>query len=270
MTQTIDRLVVSSTREALAELGVTENSLSPDEIAAVDRDGFVLLRDMIDPDWLHRLRGAYERLMREKYGELPPQRATNDDYWNHEAGTRRLTNLVSADPVFDGMYTHPRLLAAVARILGDDFVLNSLNARDALPGQGAQEFHRDVDDTTKWSGTPYTVNTAWLLDDFTVENGATRFVPGSHRWNFGVETLPDRKAPHPAQVIPEAPAGSVVVFNADVWHSGTLNTTRSTRRVVHCAFSIPSVGQKRDKQKDLIRKSTYDRISPAARRILDV
>jgi hypothetical protein len=56
---------------------------------------------------------------------------------HQEAGTDRLADLVSKDPVFDVCFTSPRLLACVSHVLGD-FKLSSLNFRAALPGSGSQ------------------------------------------------------------------------------------------------------------------------------------
>jgi len=96
------------------------------------------------------------------------------------------------------------------------------------------------------------------------------FVPGkSSRTGALSDHIQDPSAPHPREQIVTAPAGSVFVFNAHVWHSGTLNRTRERRRVVHCAFSTSTV-RLADPQAQRIRKAVYDRISPAARFLLGV
>lgn len=127
--------------------------------------------------------------------------------------------------MFDICFTHPRVLAAIARVLGGEFRLSSLNSRAVLPGQGLQGLHAD------WSGPVapgdyYVCNSIWLLDDFTAENGATRVVPGSHRsGKVAHEVMDDPAATHPEEILLIAPAGTVVIFNSHVWHGGTRNTT---------------------------------------------
>lgn len=255
----------------LSTLGAEVAPLSDDERDFLDANGYLILPNMMDAAWLSELRQAYERLMTVKYGAWQPSMSggATTDFWNHEQGTRRLTNLVSEDPAFDRIYLHPRLLAAVLHVTGRAVMLHSLNARDALPGQGAQALHVDGA-ALKPGESSYLVNTAWLLDDFTAENGSTRVILGSHRIPGPIsEHVADLMADHPAQQIVEAPAGSVLVFNAHLWHSGRMNRTRATRRVIHCAFVVRDRAQG-DIQRDLIRKSVYERISPAARYLLNV
>jgi len=73
----------------------------------------------------------------------------------------------------------------------------------------------------------------WMLDDFTIENGATRVVPGSH-----VVTTPLAKAlaqplaHHPREIVITGRAGSVLIFNGHLWHSGRKNESRGPRRCV--------------------------------------
>src|SRR5262249_55943602 len=154
--------------------------------------------------------------------------------------------------------THPRLLAAVACVLGADFRVHSLNSRDALPGQGYQSLHVDGG-PVKPGQRPGVVNSAWLLDDFTAENGATRVIPGTHRLTGPItDHFTDPSAAHPCEQLVLAPAGSVFVFNAALWHSGTQNRTRQRRRVIHCAFSTPENSYCQHHQQS-IRKSTYER-----------
>ena len=252
----------TSIEEALAQLGVTENTLSEAEKEALDRDGFLLLPGLIEPEWLEQLRQTYETLM-AKEGALAGIEV------HQEAGTRRLSDLVNKGQVFDRIYTHPKVLAGVYHFLRRDFKLSSLNGRDALPGHGHQGFHADWGQA--FDGKFFSVvNSIWMLDDFTVENGATRVVPGRHRWpGLPKDQLADPAAPHPEEVLLLAPAGSVGIFNAHLWHGGTTNRSNNTRRALHCFFTARDLPQQLN-QAEYIRKQTYDRISPAARYILDV
>jgi ectoine hydroxylase-related dioxygenase (phytanoyl-CoA dioxygenase family) len=75
------------------------------------------------------------------------------------------------------------------------------------------------------------LNTMWALDDFTPDNGPTRFVPGSHRWGRG--GIPDRE-PTTDDPIEHAlmPAGSVAFYVGTIWHGGGANRTDQPRHGV--------------------------------------
>ena len=81
--------------------------------------------------------------------------------------------------------------------------------------------------------------------------------------------MTDPKAPHPDEKLLLAPAGTVVIFNSHTWHGGTLNHTNQRRRAMHSYFCRRDQPQQLD-QKRYIRPETYERLSPAARYILDV
>ena len=67
-----------------------------------------------------------------------------------------------------------------------------------------------------------------------------------------------------------APAGTVVVFNSQTWHGGTLNGSESLqRRAIHGYFTAREHGQQLN-QAEYIRLATWKRISRGARYILDV
>ncbi|HYE06448.1 MAG TPA: phytanoyl-CoA dioxygenase family protein [Planctomycetota bacterium] len=255
---------ISSIDDALLALGAIPDPLDHRQRDALDRDGCIVLPGVIDPLLLEALRARHEELMAAKYGPVAPTTAATD-LWNHEAGTRRLTDLVSEGVPYDALYTHPVHLAAVRRLIGGEFRVHSINARDALPGHGHQGFHRDGRITAG-----QIVNSAWLLDGFTADNGPTRVVPGSHRWDRQPhEAMADTATAHPGQIEVIAGPGSVLVFDGALWHSGTTNRSGRIRRVVHVAMARPHVGQV-PVQRERIRKSTWERISPAARYLLDV
>jgi ectoine hydroxylase-related dioxygenase (phytanoyl-CoA dioxygenase family) len=247
---------------ALAELGVREDTLSAGERTRLDRDGFVHLRSVLTSDQLEALSRRQAELVR---GE--GARAGAETY--QEAGTDCLADLINKGRAFHVVLTTPRVLAAVAHVLGGDLRLSSLNSRSALPGQGRQHLHAD------WDGPPprggfAVANSVWLLDDFTAENGATRVVPGSHRsGEQPQDDLPDPGAAHEREILLLGRAGDVFVFNGHLWHGGTRNRTDRPRRAMHAYFCRRDVPQQHDQQKHL-KRETWDALSEPARVVLGV
>jgi len=247
---------------ALRALGVADDTLTANERAQLDRDGFVPLYGVLSPEQVAAFGARLDALIAEEGQEAGKE-------VHQEVGTDRLADLVNKDPMFEVCFTHPRVLAAISHVLTGEFKLSSLNSRAALPGEGLQALHAD------WGGPvapgDYQVcNSIWLLDDFTAENGATRVVPGSQRNSTTPrQALADPAAPHPDEVLLLAPAGTVVVFNSHTWHGGTRNRSASRRRALHSYFCRRHQPQQLNQQA-YIRPATYERLSEAARYILDV
>ena len=246
---------------ALAGLGVTPASLDAETAGRLDRDGYAPLPGVLSEAELTAIRARLAELLAAEGDQAGIE-------VHQEAGADRLADLVNKGPMFDPCFTHPKVLACIAHVLGD-FKLSSLNFRAALPGHGHQQLHADY-------GGPMppaefqVCNSIWLLDDFTADNGATRVVPGSHRCaQRPREALDDPSAGHPDEVLLIAPAGTVVVFNSHLWHGGTENRSDRPRRALHSYFTRRANGQQLD-QKKYIRPQTLARLNPAARFILDV
>jgi hypothetical protein len=164
---------MTNTMTALAKLGVTETTLTNEEKRCLDEDGFLALPGILPPAQVDAVRARLAELL-----ALEKESAGREVH--QEEGAARLADLVDKGDCFRVFFTHPRVLAALAHVLGGDMKLSSLNSRAALPGQGLQGLHAD------WIGAvapgQYQVcNSIWLLDDFTSENGSTRVVPGTHR-----------------------------------------------------------------------------------------
>ncbi len=161
------RKEMSGIDDVLKECGVTESTLSGAEKEALDRAGYVLLPDVIDSPWLGKLRTAFESAIDQEQS-TPKEKQT---------GTRHASDLIQKDPAFHGVLTHPKILAAVYHVLRRSFKVFVLGGRDPLPGYGLQGFHTDWYPRASLS-EPFSVVTAiWLLDDFIVNNGATRLIP---------------------------------------------------------------------------------------------
>jgi ectoine hydroxylase-related dioxygenase (phytanoyl-CoA dioxygenase family) len=227
----------------------------------LDRDGFVILESSIGRELLNELRERVEELFEQ-------EGAAAGSEFKQEEQTRRLANLVDKGEVFRRVIAEPRVLDLVRHVLGSEFKLSSLNVRSANPhSTWTQPLHADMGAVADEQG--YSVcNTVWMLDAFTADNGALRAVPGSHQWRkLPQEVLADPSAPHPDEVLVTAPAGTVVVMNAHLWHGGTANRTGAHRRAMH-GFYCRRDKPQQQYQKRLLRPETQAALSPELRRIL--
>jgi ectoine hydroxylase-related dioxygenase (phytanoyl-CoA dioxygenase family) len=208
---------VMSFDDALAQLGVTAETLSPPEKDSLDRLGYLVLPAVIDRHWLTQLREAVDAALER--GQRHGQHIHLD--WT--------------DPVFDGVHTHPKVLAAAYQILRRPFKVCGVTARAPAPGQGLQGLHMDF---PRAPSDPFRVVTAlWLLDDFTPDNGATRLIPGSHKMAKALpKAMQQPHSHHPGEKLIIAEAGSVLVFNGHLWHGGTRNQSGRARRALQGHF----------------------------------
>jgi ectoine hydroxylase-related dioxygenase (phytanoyl-CoA dioxygenase family) len=144
----------------------------------------------------------------------------------------------------------------------------SLNARSADPSGGLpQPLHVDMSAIPDEHGY-WVCNTIWMLDDFTLDNGATRVIPGSHRWRQRPQdVLDDPLAPHPDEVLVLGQAGSIAVMNAHAWHGGTANRTAAPRLAMH-GFYCRRDKPQQQYQKRLLRQEVQATLSPELREML--
>ena len=146
--------------------------------------------------------------------------------YGHDETNQRVWNVLSRSPVFADLAEHPVAMRLLRSVLGWPMLLGNLSANITGPGGGEMVLHADqIFVPTPWPTDPQGANAAWCVDDFTADNGATCFVPGSHRRH---------RLPEPGEqavAVPmEAPAGSVVVFESRLWHRTGNNHTEDQRR----------------------------------------
>jgi ectoine hydroxylase-related dioxygenase (phytanoyl-CoA dioxygenase family) len=138
--------------------------------------------------------------------------------------TQRIYALLAKTRVVDELALHPVLLGAADRVLGRHNQLSAPVALTIGPGEAAQLLHRDDDIYPIPRPHPQVVlNSMWALRDYTAANGATRLVPGSHRWD------PERRPRGDETVAADMPAGSTLVYVGGLWHGGGANRTDAPR-----------------------------------------
>ncbi|HYF48351.1 MAG TPA: phytanoyl-CoA dioxygenase family protein [Planctomycetota bacterium] len=203
--------------QALESLGVRSNTLTDEERYKLDHDGFLVLHGILDQGQVARMRSEMWRVMKvERTGEA--------------AGPEQAESLQNKSDAFDICITHPRVLAAVAHVLREDFYHRGVFSRPNPPGKGRQIMHCDWEGPPVPRGEYHACNSIWPLIDFTIENGATRVVPGSHAWEKHPDgEMPDAFAPHPQQIQLELKAGDVGIFNSHLWHSAMPNHSSMMR-----------------------------------------
>ena len=236
------------------------NTLLPVDRQALDEVGFVVL-----PDFFVDLLTPLRRRVAELF-VLEGEHAGAE--FRQEPGCRRLANLVDKGEVFRRVIAHPRLLAYVGHVLGDAFKLSSLNERSVNPHwETSQPLHADMAAVADEAGY-WVCNCVWMLDDITLDNGALRAIPGSHRWRqLPADALADPGAPHPDEGFITGQAGTVVEMNAHVWHGGCGNRTSHARTALH-AFYCRRDKPQQQYQKQLLRPETQASLSTDLRKLL--
>jgi hypothetical protein len=202
-------------------------------LADVREHGVAVLAGALDPAVTVDVRGRLLRAAERSDERGFPTRNYAFDPDGHNVRVFMLFNL---DPIFSELIVHPLARRFVHATIGEAFSISNFSANILGPGAGSMVLHADQGYATEpWPPVPLAVNVGWILDDFTDEVGATRFVPGSHR--AGGNPDPERTY----ETVPiEAPAGSILVMDGRVWHQSGINRTPDRHRAALFGYYVRS------------------------------
>lgn len=193
------------------------------DMAALDRDGYVIVENLLDTEECRQIREAVEPWLSHSGRNSFEGRRT-----------QRIYSVLSRTRVCDRLVDHPRVLALLDRLLMPNYLLSALQVINIQPGESAQLAHHDDGFyPIPRPRAPLAAATIWAIDEFTADNGATVVYPGSHRWGKRRPGPDDRAFP----VL--MPAGSCVFFVGTLWHGGGANVTARGRLAVTAQYCQP-------------------------------
>jgi ectoine hydroxylase-related dioxygenase (phytanoyl-CoA dioxygenase family) len=125
--------------------------------------------------------------------------------------------LIGAGEIFEKALMNEAVLALTTYLLGESCHLSSMAGIAKGPGDGYLQMHTDhIAVPEPLPAHPYACNATWLLTDYTLENGATCFQPGSHKL---LRRPTGEESRDVARFEPvTAPMGSVLLWGGNAWH----------------------------------------------------
>lgn len=226
-------------------------------VVAFEADGWAMLPDVLGPDEVARARSDLLAAATESEARGVPTRM---DYLDPGGRNVRVYDLVEYSPVFADLLVHPRVVPYVSHFLDGDVAVSNFSANIALPGSQSMNAHNDQSTVMPepWP-TRFTMNAIWCLDDSDEENGATRYLPGSHRFESFAEVPDDPKV----GMLPfEAAAGSVILMDGRLWHTSGANTTPDRERALLFAFYARSFLRHQNNWAQSLSEETRSRLDP--------
>lgn len=204
------------------------------------RDGFVVVQNALTASQLVTAQSGAERVITQQMEQIPLDQA-NRGYARYSFGSQvhhsewaRLIDNSSILPILGAIWD------------SSEFVCSGAGGDYSTPGAEIQKLHSDLGDffndslgfiTVKDVPTPYIV-VNYLMVEFTQMNGATRFVPGTHRTRTPIPTL-EEEPERFKQSFVCAPAGTAIVRDVRCWHGGTANTSDQIRPMLGVGYFAP-------------------------------
>lgn len=219
-----------------------------DACARFDKEGFIVFENVLDATFQAKLNEA-----------LRPHLENGHTGRNDFEGvkTSRVYALLSKDPVFAELVTHPLALAFAEADLGPNCLLSACLAINLMPDETAQPWHFDDSHIAIARPRPSCgVSAFWALDDTTEINGATQVLPGSHLWesdtiegSASVQSLMQQGADLPSNdneasdqhqnaVKVCLPRGSVMFTKGTLWHRGGANRSDKSRLIITPQYCV--------------------------------
>lgn len=212
-------------------------------LVAFDDDGGLVVEAMYDIEVIAAMRNAVMASMSSFGPGQATQGLGEDGKAFVGANTVRFSSLGRLTPAYFDMLENPTFEALADAVLLPNCGSYWVNTGQAMligPGEPAQALHRDANNWLNhvaplWPDCPeVTVSSMIALEEVTEELGATRVVPGSHKWpelhrfERDIETVPAEMSP-----------GDAFIYSGKVLHGGGENrTTDHWRLAMHLSFVV--------------------------------
>ena len=244
--------------------------LSPTEIEKAaqifHRDGFVAIKDALTPEQLKFAQDGAYRIIDEQTKQTELE-AANRGFARYSFGDQirnpewaMLIDLPTTAPILQAIWNSTEYSCMGG---GGDY---------SIPGAKIQHLHSDMGEFfhDPWGQVsihdvpaPFVVIN-FLMTEFTKENGAIRFIPGTQRSHNSVPTLEEEPEWMKNSIIC-APAGTAIIRDVRCWHAGTANTSQEIRPMTSIGYFAPWFRGYSDT--GLIPDETYNSLSPRAQHL---
>ncbi len=226
-------------------------TLSAEQVARFDRDGYLFFPSLFTPDEIARLVAEVPTI----FGEHRPENVREK---GSDAVRTSFAAHMYSEP-FARLARHPRMIGPVTELFGEDVYMHQfkINGKMAFDGD-VWQWHQDYGTWTNDDQMPEAraMNVAIFLDEVNEFNGPLMFIPGSHKlgvleaghdttttsyplWTIDHETI-GRLVARGGLVAPKGPAGSMILFHGCLVHASTSNLSPWNRVAVYlslCAVS---------------------------------
>ncbi|MFT5111965.1 MAG: ectoine hydroxylase-related dioxygenase (phytanoyl-CoA dioxygenase family) [Parasphingorhabdus sp.] len=245
-------------------MSVTKTNNLTDLKKQMDESGYCIIRNVIPPKTIEEI---HQRIDAQARAEKLLEVTTQDQVQSDDDKNQWVYMLINKGLIFQRLFENETAHEIVKHVLGANFLLSDFSATITHPGNGQMGLHKDQwwlpepsmpgephqrcgdinradvskgqpNPSTKPINPPVICNVLWMVSDFTVENGGTRIVPGSHLSGTNPEPDGDYNTINATGF-----AGSAVIFEGRTWHSADLNTSDAPRYGITTYYGAPQFRQ---------------------------
>jgi hypothetical protein len=210
---------------AIGRLGLERN------IAELDAYGFTILEPgrAAPLQYVDALEETVLRASQRKAGVAPDKVTGLSHGTSHPTGWgQHMFYMLLEDPIFETALMNETALALISYLVGESCLLSSMTSIVKGPGEAPLGLHTD----TAMMPAPFpayaqVANATWVLSDYSRENGALCFWPGSHA--FCRPPTKDEMNATDWFMPVVAPRGSLIVWHGHTWHGAFARTAPGLR-----------------------------------------
>ena len=204
-------------------------------IKKIKKDGYAIIPNLISVSECEK----FKYILNKDYEKYKKKYFSNKNTGLANKKSEKVVfNLHNKNLIWFQLFENKKILNILNIILkegsyknSEPYYLNNISARSPLKGHKGQLMHLD----SNLAGVNYNiiVNVMWLLDDFNEKNGSTFIVPKSHlkkKYANNNKIIKNK-------ILIKAKKGSVLIFNANLWHGGSKKQDNNSRWAVLLGYA---------------------------------